>query len=130
MCMKLPPEDLNSDTCPSHSTSTYTYGVTIILRMCSGNFAKSWPTHYLIILFICYWFHTLLIYIFFLKDPLDIHVSYNIWKTTNYIETIEFLTWIDILEVLAWSKCLVCKKTLGRNVEVMELVWWNQWVVY
>ena len=47
-----------------------------------------------------------------------------------WTETIEFLTCIDILEVLAWSKCLFRKKTLRRNGEVMELVWWNQWVVY
>ena len=36
MYVKLPPGDLNPDSYPLYSTSTYTYGVTIALRVCSG----------------------------------------------------------------------------------------------
>ena len=34
MCIKLSPEDLNSDPYPPHPISTYTYKVTIALRVC------------------------------------------------------------------------------------------------
>ena len=37
MCVKLPPGDLNPDPCPPHSTSTYTFGVTIVPRVCGGD---------------------------------------------------------------------------------------------
>ena len=37
MCVKFPPENLSFGSCASHPTSTYTYGVTIVLRMCSGS---------------------------------------------------------------------------------------------
>ena len=33
MCVKFLPGDLNPDLCPPHLISTYTYGVTITLRM-------------------------------------------------------------------------------------------------
>ena len=36
MCVKLSPRDLNHIPCPPHPTSTYTCGVTIALRVCSG----------------------------------------------------------------------------------------------
>ena len=36
MYVKLPPEDLNHDTYPSHLISTYTCKVTIALRVCGG----------------------------------------------------------------------------------------------
>ena len=36
MCMKLPPEELNSDPCLPHPTSTYTCGVTTAARVRSG----------------------------------------------------------------------------------------------
>ena len=36
MCMKLPPEDLNPDPCPPHSTSIYTCRMTIAPRMRGG----------------------------------------------------------------------------------------------
>ena len=34
--MKFYSEDLNPGFCPPHPTNTYTYGVTITLRVCSG----------------------------------------------------------------------------------------------
>ena len=44
MCVKLSPENLNPGPCPSnpgpcspHPTSTYTYGVTTVLRVRSGS---------------------------------------------------------------------------------------------
>ena len=36
VCVKLPLRNLNPDLCFPHSTSTYTYRVTNVLRMCSG----------------------------------------------------------------------------------------------
>ena len=36
MCVKLPLGDLSLDPYPSHPISTYTCGVTIILRECCG----------------------------------------------------------------------------------------------
>ena len=36
MCVNLPFEDLNLSLYPPHSTSTYTYGVTIAPRVCGG----------------------------------------------------------------------------------------------
>ena len=36
MCVKLPPGDLNPISYPTHLTNTYTCGVTIALRVCSG----------------------------------------------------------------------------------------------
>ena len=36
MCVKLPPKNLNSDPYPPHSTSTYTYRVTIAPKVCGG----------------------------------------------------------------------------------------------
>ena len=36
MCVKLSPKKLNLGPCPPYSTSTYTYEVTIALRMPSG----------------------------------------------------------------------------------------------
>ena len=33
---KLPPRDLNPDSYPPHSTSTYIYGATIAPMMCGG----------------------------------------------------------------------------------------------
>ena len=36
MCVKLPPEELNLSFYPPHPTNTYTYGVIIALRLCSG----------------------------------------------------------------------------------------------
>ena len=37
MCVKLPPEDLNPDPYPLHPINTYTCGVTIAPKVCSGN---------------------------------------------------------------------------------------------
>ena len=36
MCVKFPPGDLNPSPYPSHLTSTYTYKVTIALKVCGG----------------------------------------------------------------------------------------------
>ena len=36
MCVKLLPKDLNPDPSPPNTLNTYTCGVTIVLRMCSG----------------------------------------------------------------------------------------------
>ena len=36
MCVKLSRKDLNLGTCPPHSTSTYTYGMTITSRIRGG----------------------------------------------------------------------------------------------
>ena len=36
MCVKLPSENLNPSPCPPHSTSTYTCGVIIMLRVLGG----------------------------------------------------------------------------------------------
>ena len=39
MCVKLPLRDLNSNPCiiaPPYRTKTYTYGVIIMLKVCSG----------------------------------------------------------------------------------------------
>ena len=36
MCVKLPPKDLNPNSCPSHPTSTYIYKVIIAPRVCNG----------------------------------------------------------------------------------------------
>ena len=36
MCVKLFLRDLNPNPYPSHPTNTYTCGVTIALRVCSG----------------------------------------------------------------------------------------------
>ena len=36
MCVKFPSEDLNPDSYPPHPISTYTYGVTIALKVCDG----------------------------------------------------------------------------------------------
>ena len=40
MCVKLPLGDLNPGPCPSHPTSIYTYGVTIVPNMCGGIYKK------------------------------------------------------------------------------------------
>ena len=37
MCVKLPLGNLNPGPYPPHPTSIYTYGVTIVPRMCGGN---------------------------------------------------------------------------------------------
>ena len=37
MCVKLSPENLNLGPCPLHPTSTYTCGVTTVLRVRSGS---------------------------------------------------------------------------------------------
>ena len=37
MCVKLPLGDLNPKPCPLHSTSAYTSGVTIALRICGDH---------------------------------------------------------------------------------------------
>ena len=37
MCVNLLLGDLNPDPYPLHPTNTYTYGVTIALRMCRGH---------------------------------------------------------------------------------------------
>jgi len=39
MCIKLPPEDLNSDPYPPHPTNIYICGVTTAPRVCSGKVA-------------------------------------------------------------------------------------------
>ena len=36
MYVKFPLRDLNLDTCPAHLTCTYTYGVIMTLKVCSG----------------------------------------------------------------------------------------------
>ena len=38
MCVKFPPEDLNPDHCPPHSTGTYTYEVTIVTKTCCASY--------------------------------------------------------------------------------------------
>ena len=40
MSVKLPLGDLNPGPCPSHPTSIYTYGVTIVPNMCGGIYKK------------------------------------------------------------------------------------------
>ena len=44
MCVKFPPKDFKPDPCPPHPTNTYTYGVTIILKMYGSltKFNKIW----------------------------------------------------------------------------------------
>ena len=41
MCVKLPHGDLNLSPYPTHPTNTYTCGVTIEPRVCSGKKKKS-----------------------------------------------------------------------------------------
>ena len=36
MCVKFPPENLNSDLYLSHPTKSYTYGITIAPRVCGS----------------------------------------------------------------------------------------------
>ena len=40
MCVKLPLGYLSSDRYPLHTTSIYTCGVTITLRVCGGHFTS------------------------------------------------------------------------------------------
>ena len=44
MCVNLPFGDLNSDPYPPHLTSTYTYGVAIVPRVCDGYITNIIPT--------------------------------------------------------------------------------------
>ena len=44
MCVNLPFGDLNPDPYPPHLTSTYTYGVTIVPRVCDGYITNIIPT--------------------------------------------------------------------------------------
>ena len=37
MCVKLPPRNLNPNPYPQYPTNTYTYGVTIALKVCDDN---------------------------------------------------------------------------------------------
>ena len=37
LCLKLPPENLNPDSYPSHPISTYTCRMTIVSRVLNGN---------------------------------------------------------------------------------------------
>ena len=47
MCVKLLPKDLNSGLYSSHPKSIYTYGVTIVLRVCSDEYInKLWSDYY------------------------------------------------------------------------------------
>ena len=41
MCVKLPLGDLNPNHCPPHPTITYTYGVTVALKVCGDNLKKN-----------------------------------------------------------------------------------------
>lgn len=38
MCVKLSPENLNSGSCPPHSTNTYSGELTIAPKVCSGSY--------------------------------------------------------------------------------------------
>ena len=37
MCVKLPPRNLNPNPYPQYPTNTYSYGVTIALKVCDDN---------------------------------------------------------------------------------------------
>ena len=50
MYVKLSPEDLNSNICPLHLTSTYTCGVTIVPKVCGGNYIVTHVLNFFIVL--------------------------------------------------------------------------------
>ena len=43
--MKLPPKDLNPNSCPPHPTSTYTYRVTTVPRVHGGTLTSFLISH-------------------------------------------------------------------------------------
>ena len=48
MCVKLLPRDLNPGPFPPHLTSTYTYGIIIVPKVCSGESSEILPLEALI----------------------------------------------------------------------------------
>ena len=72
MCMKLPPENLNSDPCPPHLTSIYTCEITTAskVRGCEDNSWLAKNLFVFIFIFFRFW-HILLLLFFFFRDILS-----------------------------------------------------------